>query len=94
MVGGWIYAYGFCSHKCYRLDECGLAVESKDACERACIDEALETLDSDPCWAQQMELRRRFVLEAQCDGVDDEELPAGAAAVCDEREGELLECGR
>jgi hypothetical protein len=89
-----VYALGFCSLKCYRLDQCGLAGgTSKEACEQTCVDEALETLPGDPCWAEQIELRRCVVRETTCDGVADEELPAGSEAVCAHRQRELDACG-
>lgn len=91
-VDPWIYALGLCSLKCYRLDQCGLAVEPKETCEAECIDEALETLPDDPCWAKQIEVRRCWVRRAECDGVADEELPAGSEAVCEHREEELDAC--
>lgn len=88
-----IYAFGFCSLKCWRLDECDLTGGiPKQTCEQTCVDEALETLPGDPCWAEQIELRRCLVRETTCDGVADEELPAGAEAVCDHRERELDAC--
>lgn len=90
-VDPYIYALGFCSLKCYRLDQCALATQSKDACEDACIDDALETLPDDPCWAEQIELRRCSVREAECDGVADEVLPAGSNA-CDHRQQQLDAC--
>jgi hypothetical protein len=92
-VDGWIYAYGLCSFKCHRLDECGLAGDSsQQACEDACIDEALDTLPDDPCWAEQIELRRCIVRETTCDGVEDEELTSGLEAACEHREQELEAC--
>lgn len=93
-VDPWIYALGFCSFKCYRLEQCGLAVEPRDACETTCIDDALETLPDDPCWAEQIEVRRCWVRNADCDGVVDEELPAGSEAVCEHREQVLDACDR
>jgi hypothetical protein len=90
-VDGWIYALGFCSFKCYRLDQCDLADEPKETCEATCIDDALDTLPDDPCWAEQIELRRCLVREAACDGVDDEELPTGSDA-CEHRQQDLDAC--
>jgi hypothetical protein len=91
-VDAEIYALGFCSLKCYRLDQCDLTAGiPKEACEQTCIDDALDTLPDDPCWAAQIELRRCWVREAACDGVADEELPAGSDA-CDHRQLLLDAC--
>lgn len=91
-VDAEIYAFGFCSLKCYRLDQCDLTGGvPKETCEQTCIDDALVTLPDDPCWAEQIELRRCWVRETACDGVDDEELPAGSDA-CEHREQELDAC--
>ena len=92
-VDGAIYALGFCSLKCWRLEQCGLADPSaQDDCEAACVDDALDTLPDDPCWAEWIELRRCRVLEATCAGVDDEELPADMDDICDERQQRLDTC--
>lgn len=92
-VDGWIYAYGFCSFKCYRLDECGLAGDvSQEACEDACIDDALETLADDPCWAQWIELRRCHVRRTDCEHVEAEEPTPSADAMCERRAEELDAC--
>jgi len=90
-IDPWIYALGVCSLKCYRLDQCGLATESQEVCEAECIDDALELLPDDPCWSEQLELRRCSIRETECSGVADEELPAGSDA-CDHREQDLAAC--
>jgi hypothetical protein len=93
-VDAEVYAHGFCSFKCYRLDQCDLTGGiPKQTCEQTCIDEALETLPDDPCWAEQIELRRCIVREAACDGVEDEELPSGSEAECEHRAEQLEACG-
>jgi hypothetical protein len=92
-VDAEIYALGFCSFKCWRLDQCDLTGGvPKETCEHTCIDDALATLPGDACWAEQIEVRRCLVREAACEGVDDEELPAGAEAVCDHRQQQLDAC--
>jgi hypothetical protein len=92
-VDGWIYAYGFCSFKCHRLEQCGLAGEvSRDACETACIDDALETLSGDPCWAQWIELRRCHVRRTDCEDVEAEAPTPSARAQCERRAEELDAC--
>lgn len=92
-VDAEIYALGFCSFKCYRLDQCGLTGGvPKQTCEQTCIDDALDTLPDDPCWAEQIELRRCIVRETACEGVEDEELPSGSEAVCEHRQQELTAC--
>ena len=94
-VDAGIYALGFCSHKCYRLDQCDLTGGiPKQTCERSCVDEALQIFPSDPCWAEQIEVRRCIVRETTCDGVEDEELPSGSETVCDHRQQELDACER
>lgn len=94
-VRGDIYALGFCSLKCYRLDQCGLTGGiPKATCEQTCVDDALETLPDDPCWAEQIELRRCIVRETACDRIEDEELPAGSEDLCEHRQHELDECER
>lgn len=93
-VGAEIYALGFCSLKCYRLDECGLTGGiSKETCEQTCVDDALETVPTDRCWAEQIELRRCVVRETSCEGVEDEELPAGSEGLCVHRQQQLDACG-
>jgi len=92
-VGAEIYALGFCSLKCYRIDQCGLAGGvPKETCQQECIDDALRVLPVDPCWAEWIEVRRCWVRETDCDGLEDEELPANADFVCDRRERELDAC--
>ncbi len=92
-VDAWVYALGLCSFKCYRLAQCDLTMGiPKETCEETCIDDALESLPDDPCWAEQIEVRRCWVREAECDGVADEELPAGSPA-CERREQQLDACG-
>ena len=92
-VDATIYALGFCSLKCWRLEECGLADgATQDDCEDSCIDDALDALPGDPCWAEWIELRRCRVLEATCTGVEDEELPVDAQQACDERQQQLEAC--
>lgn len=92
-VDAEIYALGFCSFKCYRLDQCGLAGGvSTEACEQTCIADALESLPEDPCWAEQIEVRRCWVREAACDGVEDEVLSADWETACEHREQELDAC--
>lgn len=94
-VRGDIYALGFCSLKCYRLDQCSLTGGiPKQTCEQTCIDDALETLPDDPCWAEQIELRRCIVRETACDGVEDEELPAESEDLCEHRQRVIDECER
>ena len=88
-----IYALGLCSFKCWRLDQCDLTGGvPQQTCEQTCIDDALETLPDDPCWAEQIEVRRCLVREAACEGVDDEELAPGSEAVCDHRRQLLDAC--
>lgn len=94
-VDAEVYAHGFCSFKCYRLDECGLTGSiSNQTCEQTCIDDALEIPPGDdPCWAEQIELRRCIVRETTCEGVEDEELPAGFELACEHRAEQLEACG-
>lgn len=90
-VDAHIYALGFCSLKCYRLEQCGLADEPRQTCENACIEDAVESVPNDPCWAEWIEVRRCWVRRAECDGVGDEELPVGST-LCEHREQELDAC--
>ena len=67
------YAEGYCSLRCYRVEECGLEPEvSREACEQACYDEAIDALD-DPCWVEVIELDRCVVREMTCDDVAQED---------------------
>jgi hypothetical protein len=92
-VDAMVYALGFCSLECWRIEQCGLeSTTSTEECEDACIDDALDALPGDPSWAEWIELRRCRVLEATCDGVGDEQLPPGAEAVCDLRQQRLDAC--
>ncbi len=86
------YAHGFCSLKCYRLAECGLDEASTPSCADECVDEAVNALPLDPCWAEWIELRRCSVLNASCDGIADEMLPAGSETICERREQGLGAC--
>ena len=91
LVDPWVYALGLCSLKCFRLEECGVATQSKVQCEDACIEEALFTPD-DGCWSEWIEARRCRVRYAECRDVEDEELGAGLAGLCSERQAELDVC--
>jgi hypothetical protein len=63
------YAEGYCSLRCYRVEECGLDPDvSREACEQACYDDAIDALD-DPCWVEEIELDRCVVREMSCDDV-------------------------
>lgn len=92
-VDAELYATGFCSLKCYRLAQCGLADEADhEACEDACIDDAVESLPGDPCWAEWIEARRCRVRETTCDGVADENPPDPPVSLCEHRESLLDQC--
>ncbi len=91
--GGNIYAHGFCSLKCYRMAECGLTEKSDTpACEDECTDDAVDALPSDPCWAEWIESRRCAVLNASCEGVDEEVVAGESEASCEGREQDLMAC--
>jgi hypothetical protein len=88
------YARGLCAQRCYRLDECDLqGAEDREQCKVECTDDALTTLESDPCWEAQLELRRCIMVEATCEFVADEDLPV-AGTRCEARELDLRMCDR
>lgn len=79
-----VYALGFCSMKCWRLDACRLGNIPTRECEQVCIDDAVEPLPDDPCWAEWMELRCCRVLETACEGVADERLVGDLEGICED----------
>ena len=90
-VDATVYARGLCSLKCYRLTECPEHAPAAD-CEQGCIDEALENLAGDPCWAEWIEVRRCGVRWSQCAEVPDETIPADAPESCAARVEQLAQC--
>ena len=86
------YVGGFCSFKCWRLEECGGSESAApEDCEAPCVEDALEALPEDPCWADGVEVRRCAVRYAECPDVRDETLPAGSDA-CDPKLERLEAC--
>jgi hypothetical protein len=97
-VDAEVYAFGFCALRCFRLDECGFEGgtpygEPAGLCEEECVDELLETVRDDPCWSEEVELRRCIVDEVECDGLPDEDLPLGAGSPCEDDAATLDACG-
>ena len=86
------YARGLCSLKCYRVEECGLASQTAEECKAECVDEALETVAGDPCWAQWIEERRCHVEKSSCENVLDESPGPAAEAACERRSEQLSSC--
>ena len=87
-----LYASGFCSFKCWRLQECGGSEgAAPEVCEAPCVEDALEALPEDPCWADAIEVRRCAVRYAECPDIHDETLPAGSDA-CDPKLERLDGC--
>jgi len=93
LVDPWVYALGLCALKCFRLDQCGLALHPRDACVDACIEEALDTPD-DGCWSQWIEARRCRVRYAECQDIEEEVRAPDFESICAEREAAYEACGR
>src|SRR5687768_14809753 len=88
-----VYAQGFCSLRCWRLGECGLAAGvPAQECEMDCVDEALAQLAEDPCWAECIEQRRCLVRWSACEEVLEEDAPTGPGTPCEEQTDDLDAC--
>lgn len=90
-----IYARGFCSLRCWRLEECGLDEGvAHEQCEEACVDDAVAALPDDPCWAEAIELRRCVVRWSACGDVPEESAPVGPGTTCAPQADALDACER
>ena len=77
------YAAGVCSLRCFKLEECGALEGSVETCETTCTEEALATLDEDPCWVETIEVRRCVARKMECADIIADEIPDGDDTPCE-----------
>ena len=77
------YAAGVCALRCFKLEECGALEGSVETCEATCTEEALATLDEDPCWVETIEVRRCVARKMECADIIADEIPDGDDTPCE-----------